>query len=433
MLPILVGTTTFGLDHMRASQQLGAMQKAADAAALASARQLAFIRVDSGEDEAGRDRRLALVADGIVQNTLDADFPETTTAATVLSEGQVEVALTARYGSLFGELGAFGDNPFTVTAIAQSFGGKNICFISFGTDEDDPGILMENSARLMGGTCEIYSSSDRRDSVKVVDSAHMEASLICAAGGFDGPRNNFSREPSTECPQIEDPLRDFLPPPMNPDCDHTDKKVYDAGSHTLEPGIYCGKVDVKDGADVWMNPGIYVFRDAYLHVHDDARLAGRGVGLYFDDKKAFFKFTGRAEVDLSAPVDGPMAGMLMAARPVCKDGITGATASATGTTTATATAGATGGGNTKCESGREFKITSSNVRSLLGTIHLPNDDLVIDTTMPVSEDAAFTIVVIGTIELSGSPTLVLNTDYALTDVPVPGGFRDETGVPRLVH
>ena len=160
-------------------------------------------------------------------------------------------------------------------------------------------------------------------------------------------------------------------------------------------------------------------------MHDTSVLKGAEVGLYFDDEDAFFEFLDEGVVDLSAPVGGPMAGMLVAARPVCKDpGILEEIV--------------TGGGDESdasgsCESGRQFKITSSNVNALLGTIHIPNDVLTVDTTMPVSEEAAFTIMVVGRMELKQSPTLVLNSDYALTDVPVPSGFQEDTGIPRLIH
>ena len=417
LLPFISGTVVFGLDHMRATQQVGAMQKAADAAALASVRQLAFVLTDEAQDNDAPQGvgvpsdTMTAIASGLVKTTLDGDLPQATTLAEIVDGDSVRVSVTARYGSIFGELGAFGENPFTVYATAKSFGGQNVCFIALGSDPDSPGIELEDSAELKGETCEIYSSSKRTDSVAATGSSRMAATLICSAGGFDGPIGNFSTPPTTDCPQIEDPLIARKAPPFDAECDEGNLTL-DGGTHTLEPGTYCGKTDIKNGADVWMNPGIYVFSGGELHVHDTGRLRGTGIGLYFDDDEAFFRFMDKGEVDLSAPTKGPMAGMLVASRPTCKDSTK----------------------TVPCQSGRQFSITSSNVRSLLGTIHLPNDELTVDTTMPVSGEAAFTIVVVGRLNLKQSPTLVLNTDYDATDVPVPPGFQNsDNTVPRLVQ
>ena len=51
LLPIILGSVTLGLDHMRATQQVVAMQRAADAAALTSARQFSFLSSKGGNSE----------------------------------------------------------------------------------------------------------------------------------------------------------------------------------------------------------------------------------------------------------------------------------------------------------------------------------------------------------------------------------------------
>jgi hypothetical protein len=67
-------------------------------------------------------------------------------------------------------------------------------------------------------------------------------------------------------------------------------------------------------------------------------------------------------------------------------------------------------------------ILSSNARQLLGTIYLPRGQLKIASIMPVADKSAYTAIVARTLQMSGSPTLVLNADYAGTDVPVPAGL-----------
>ena len=67
------------------------------------------------------------------------------------------------------------------------------------------------------------------------------------------------------------------------------------------------------------------------------------------------------------------------------------------------------------------QILSNNAQTLLGTIYLPQGRLFVGSTAPVAANSAYTVVVSGTLELSAGPTLVLNSNYSATDVPVPPG------------
>ena len=67
------------------------------------------------------------------------------------------------------------------------------------------------------------------------------------------------------------------------------------------------------------------------------------------------------------------------------------------------------------------QILSNNAQTLLGTIYLPQGRLFIGSSAPVASNSAYTVVVSRTIELSAGPTLVLNSNYSSTDVPVPPG------------
>ena len=72
-------------------------------------------------------------------------------------------------------------------------------------------------------------------------------------------------------------------------------------------------------------------------------------------------------------------------------------------------------------------ILSSNAREMLGTIYLPKGRLEIATMSPIADQSAYTAIVAKSIRMSGSPTLVLNADYAATDVPVPEGIGPTGG------
>jgi len=87
--------------------------------------------------------------------------------------------------------------------------------------------------------------------------------------------------------------------------------------------------------------------------------------------------------------------------------------------------------NPTSSSGREFIIASKNAHTLLGTFYLPKGTLVVDTNQPIADNSAFTIIVANKIQLKGKPSLVLNSDYAATDIPVPNGVGPIGGTTYL--
>ena len=78
-------------------------------------------------------------------------------------------------------------------------------------------------------------------------------------------------------------------------------------------------------------------------------------------------------------------------------------------------------------------ITSNKARKLLGTIYLPNGNLIVDANNKVADASAYTAIVVRRLRLSKGPNLVLNTDYDRTLVPVPSGVGPQGVTARLLH
>jgi hypothetical protein len=141
-----------------------------------------------------------------------------------------------------------------------------------------------------------------------------------------------------------------------------------------------------------------------LVIDSNSEVTGEGVGFYFTGDDAVFSFKSNAMVELSAPETGPLAGLLFFQDPA-----------------------------TPAE--RAFEITSDFVDYLVGTIYLPQGRLTIDSNHAVAEASEYTVLVVRRLELRAGPKLVLNTGYALSDVPVPEGVGPTTtgGGVRLTH
>jgi hypothetical protein len=208
---------------------------------------------------------------------------------------------------------------------------------------------------------------------------------------------------------VDDPL-ELRQPPKAGGCDFDGVEI--DISQTIAPGHYCGGLKIKDGAEVTAEPGIYIISGGPLEVKNSASLKGDGVGFYFEDDAATFIFKNHAVVELSGPTSGPLAGLLFFENPSAKEG-------------------------------RDFLISSDEVRKLIGTIYLPRgtfeanaklDETVkslLDPLRVIGEASTYTIIVANKIALDGV-NLVINADYAASDVPVPQGLGPKSNKVRLV-
>ena len=111
---------------------------------------------------------------------------------------------------------------------------------------------------------------------------------------------------------------------------------------------------------------------------------------YFTGTGALLNLDSLSNISLTAPATGVMAGMLFWE-------------------------------DASVASGGTHQIISNNARTLLGTIYLPVNTLHVAANAPVADQSAYTVVVANQFSLSEGPTLVLNTNYGATNIPVPNG------------
>ncbi len=64
-------------------------------------------------------------------------------------------------------------------------------------------------------------------------------------------------------------------------------------------------------------------------------------------------------------------------------------------------------------------INANRATKLTGTIYLPEGQLYIGAKAPVAQVSDYTVILARRLELFDGPNLVLNTNYAGSDVPVP--------------
>ncbi|WP_029030367.1 pilus assembly protein TadG-related protein [Salinarimonas rosea] len=357
------------------------LQAAADTAAIAAAREMRLANTPADQLEAGAETaaRAALATRGFDAAAARVD-------ATVDSRTHsVRIDIGSPLERVFSRIVTDAFAQVVVTATAKLSGSAPICVVAL-DPTGSKALHLEKRAVMEAHRCGVFSNSTHTQALRVDDQAELHAALICSAGGHFGRGTAFVPTPRTECPPIPDPLAGRAPPAVGP-CDHEGLDIR-ADTYLL-PGVYCGGIRISQGARVELGSGLYVIKDGELRV-DDGELVGRYTSFYFTGRNAAIDFRKQSRIDLAAMRDGALAGIL-----IFQD--------------------------RAAEEGRDFKITSDDARTLLGTIYLPRGDLLVDADRAVADESAYTVIVARRLELSAGPVLKLNTDYHATDIPVPDG------------
>ena len=381
-LPVAVGAVSIAIDMSQASSMRAQLQQLADTAAVGGARELRL----------GNATEKSVLA--VAQNYVTGAIAETIEFGGHVSEKKDALTVNLASVARSGLAAALGLTPMrvAVSATAKVVGGAPICALAL----DTIGIgsfFLEKNARMVGNECAIYSNAKHYAGLWAQDSAHLKASFICTAGGRSGGAGNFSPEPNLDCPAIPDPL-EKRPAPQVGSCDPTRTGLrISGGNEVLYPGTYCGGLTISSGSSVTFSPGVYVIRNGPLVVNTGASITGLNTGFYFTGSNASFTFAKDTQVNLVAPKDGVMSGILFfqdRATPLLL--------------------------------APPFRIASDNANVLLGTIYLPRSRLIIDGDKPVAQDSAYTILVTRYLTLSAGPIMQLNSNYSASDVPVPDGL-----------
>lgn len=386
VLPVLMGGVAMAVDYGWLTVRQSQLQVASDAGALAGAKELSL-------SDAKRENVAAIVnsvVQAYVTNVGSANGGNgIKVAAEVIADPlQVKVTVTAPVKTYFINLPNL-PKTIGVTSIARVIGKPNVCVLAL--DPSAAGaISLERNSTVTGNGCSVYSNSAHNWSIRSKDSAVLKANFICARGGKDGWKGNFDPEPVTDCPSFEDPLAD-RPEPGVGACSQSDL-VVTGRSMTLGPGTYCGGLTLTKGADVTLLEGIYVMKDGPLTVDGNSRLAGRGVGFYLSGHQAVLHLAADSVISLEAPTSGGMAGLLMFES------------------------------RTQPTNGKHT-ILSNSAAKVIGTIYLSRGKLSVGGSSKVGHDSAYTAIVARMLELTEGPSIVLNSNYGQTNVPVPSGIK----------
>lgn len=348
---VLLGAAGLAVDSASFYDQQSRMQSVADASALAVAKELHLYRKKPEEldqlKSVGRSRVDALLGEAGI-----AERPHSTDITIGMEQNQVEVVISMVSDTLM-PVEVWGENPIVVTSEAHAYGQSRLCVLGLHPSKRDT--IKTSAAQLTAPDCAVQSNSSDPSGLTVGSGGKIVSTVICTSGGYSGGSTSFEPTPTTDCPALDDPLAARQPPSFS-GCDYLNR-VIESGKVSISPGTYCGGIKIGKAAEVTAEPGIYVITGGYFKVSDSAKLMGENVSFYFHDDLSTLEFKSNTTIDLSAPKDGPMAGILIYE-------------------------------NRAALLGRTFVISSQNAHRLLGTIYLPRGILKVDAKGKVADLSA---------------------------------------------
>jgi hypothetical protein len=235
-------------------------------------------------------------------------------AATSQTNGGTAVNLSASgvvHAQLMGVVGISAIN-ISVNSGAYSTAAGLGCVLSLDSKASGA-ITGQGSTTVTLNGCSIYDNSQSPTAMTVGGSAKISALSVGVVGGLSGASNITTTEGiMTGIGAVADPYANDAYPNFS----GCDQKNFSAKSAvTINPGVYCGGMQLNAGANVTLNPGVYYLDGGSLQINGGATLSGNGVTLVFTKKSqssyATATINGNATVNLTPPATGPTKGIVV--------------------------------------------------------------------------------------------------------------------------
>ena len=433
VLPLACATGLASVDYTIWTRTQGRLQQAADAAAIAVLKQSRVVTLTAAQ--------LNNAALGMVQAQPGIDTGSLTVAAGYDAGGTtLRVTATQFVPTVSGKLLGIPFDRATATSSARAVGGTTkVCIVALTGGNINQNLLVKDNGIIQANGCSVFSNSTHTNSIFVNPNnrASLTAAKVFSAGGAGGAQ---STPPAiTNAPAIDDPFGTKPQPatPVLPGTCTGQPALTLTGAFPSQPaGNYCGTVSISGAATVTFlngtyyfhqavtiantstvrfSPGTYVFRRG-LTISDGANVTfgagtytvlgamtiqntsivtGDDVGFYFygpdasnNGANSGLRIKDDATVNLSAPLGGTMAGVLVWYNR-----------------------------NSFNNAGNVWQISSTNVRRMTGAIYIPKDKINFIPSKPIADQSPWTAIVAGSITVGGSAALTLNSDYNAPGAP----------------
>ena len=223
----------------------------------------------------------------------------------------IQVSISIRQQRLLSSIYSNTPVSITATAVALAGSGGNGCVMALNKSVSGA-ISAQGTNNVTLSNCSIYDNSGDSSGLSAGGSSAISSLAAYVVGGISGSSHfTTTQGVHTGSQAAADPYSN-VPLPTYSGCDNNNLTI--KNTQTISPGVYCGGLQLNAGADVTMQPGIYIMDGGSLQISGGATLTGTGVTIVFTSHTgsnyASATINGGATVNLTAPTSGTYAGIV---------------------------------------------------------------------------------------------------------------------------
>ena len=287
------------------------MQNAADTAAYASILKLM----------GGKTGEISSIAATVAESngylpgigTITVNNPPTS-GAYVGDVNAIEVTLTQSIPRYLSAMASPEDVTIVSRAVATLSTENLACMLSL-SDTASGAVTFSGSSDTTLNSCRLVVNSIADDAIKIQGSADVSVDCASTAGGASATNGLTLTECSSVSeyqPQVADPFAALDQKTSPIFC--SDKSEFSPSGGTIgypaPNSRYCGGISMTSGKTVELSEGYYIFDGGNIKVNANASLTGEKVVIFLTGG-ARLKFNGGANIELSAPLIGDYAGIVI--------------------------------------------------------------------------------------------------------------------------
>lgn len=187
-----------------------------------------------------------------------------------------------------------------VTAKAEKVASLPICILALNPDEERS-IEVYGNASVDAPDCVIMANSTDGEGIKQYgQDSYIHAAGIGVSGSYSGA--NLTPKPHAEVEPVDDPYF-ALPVPDSGACIDAENKLSQAEVE-LQPGTYCGGINISPQSKITMAPGIYIMKDGPLRIGAGSSLQGSEVLIALVGENSILDVSANSSIRLTSPKSG---------------------------------------------------------------------------------------------------------------------------------
>ena len=230
----------------------------------------------------------------------DAEFTVSESPSFLVNQTEVSGSSSGKVKNTLGAALGISELEILVKARADKMQSDPLCILALNRTEP-AAIQIYGNAHLNAHDCPVQANSSSGDGMRLYgNQSSATASQFGVTGNFSG--TSWTPKPLIGTEPVSDPYAS-LPVPEPGTCADVAIKLKST-SFTLNPGTYCGGLNIGSGASVTLSPGIYIIKDGQFKVGSGATVTGEDVMIALVGADSYLYLNSNSATTLTSPQEG---------------------------------------------------------------------------------------------------------------------------------